>query len=279
MNPNHHNHVKPTKSKSSSSLAAVPHRPRARFPLKLRTVLEDAANEGNDHIISWLPDGKAFKVHQPEMFSKVLMKRYFRQSHFRSFTRQLYHYGFERCEAGAFHHPLFQRDDEQLSWSMSRKMKGGDDVAAGSSSFASTSGGSGPLDAPTYILPATSSSVSTTPHALPIKNFDNLEDVRLQRSTLNPVPLPYHGMNNAFDPSFFSVQNTDNDGDQHDSKKPAAFVEGVKDAALADLMLEPRSIEQMQAQPLSIFMDLFGTAYNSGSTSSPDSKLNRNRTI
>jgi hypothetical protein len=64
-------------------------RARARFPIKLRIVLEDAINESNEHIISWLPNGKAFKVHKPEMFSKLLMKRYFRQSHFRSFTRQV----------------------------------------------------------------------------------------------------------------------------------------------------------------------------------------------
>jgi HSF-type DNA-binding len=64
-------------------------RPRARFPMKLRAVLNDAALEGNEHIISWLPHGKAFKVHKPDLFASMLMRRYFRQSHFRSFTRQV----------------------------------------------------------------------------------------------------------------------------------------------------------------------------------------------
>jgi hypothetical protein len=105
-------------------------RPRARFPMKLRQILRDASSEGNEHIISWLPNGLAFRISQPEMFSKHLMKRYFRQSHYRSFTRQLYHYGFERCEEGAFYHPLFQRDNEVLSYSMGRKKN---DTATGGS--------------------------------------------------------------------------------------------------------------------------------------------------
>lgn len=64
-------------------------RPRARFPMKLRTVLNDALLENNEHIISWLPHGKAFKVHKPDLFASQIMRRYFRQSHFRSFTRQV----------------------------------------------------------------------------------------------------------------------------------------------------------------------------------------------
>mmetsp|Transcript_625 Transcript_625/g.1145 ORF Transcript_625/g.1145 Transcript_625/m.1145 type:complete len:261 (+) Transcript_625:70-852(+) len=97
-------------------------RPRARFPMKLRQVLTDAGVEGNEHIISWLPCGTAFRVHKPVLFTQTIMRRYFRQSHYRSFTRQLYHYGFERCENGAFHHRLFRRDDEFLSFTMTRKL-------------------------------------------------------------------------------------------------------------------------------------------------------------
>jgi hypothetical protein len=76
-------------SVSSSQQSFKNVRPRARFPLKLRAVLNDAAVEGNEHILSWLPNGKAFKVHKPDLFASKLMKRYFRQSHFRSFTRQV----------------------------------------------------------------------------------------------------------------------------------------------------------------------------------------------
>lgn len=59
------------------------------FPTKLRCILDDAVTEGNEHIVSWLPDGKAFKIHNPEAFTKVILRRYFRQTMFKSFTRQL----------------------------------------------------------------------------------------------------------------------------------------------------------------------------------------------
>lgn len=59
------------------------------FPTKLRRLLDDAVADGNEHIISWLPDGKAFKIHDPEAFTQVILKRYFRQTMFKSFTRQL----------------------------------------------------------------------------------------------------------------------------------------------------------------------------------------------
>ena len=59
------------------------------FPTKLRCILDDAVTEGNEHIVSWLPDGKAFKIHNPEAFTKIILRRYFRQTMFKSFTRQL----------------------------------------------------------------------------------------------------------------------------------------------------------------------------------------------
>ena len=139
----------------------------------------------------------------------------------------------------------------------------GDDVAMAASVVPADQGFAGPLN-PSYVMPS----------SLPIKDMESLEDVRLQRSSLNPVSLPYHGMNNTFDPSFFSVNNFD---DSDDTKKPPA-VDAVKDTAttdLAALMLEPRSIEQMQAQPLASLMELFQSSQDSDA----NSKLQRNRTI
>lgn len=62
---------------------------KRNFPFKLVQLLEDATNEGNDDIVSWLPHGKAFKVHKPDQFEAKLMKRYFRQTKYRSFVRQV----------------------------------------------------------------------------------------------------------------------------------------------------------------------------------------------
>ena len=65
------------------------------FPMKLHALLEDAENEANDfsHVVSWLPGGKAFKIHKPEEFCDGLMEEYFqKKSKFKSFTRQVSDY-------------------------------------------------------------------------------------------------------------------------------------------------------------------------------------------
>lgn len=59
------------------------------FPCRLRRLLDDATIELNEHIVSWLPDGKSFKVHDPDTFTAKLLGRYFFQKKFSSFTRQL----------------------------------------------------------------------------------------------------------------------------------------------------------------------------------------------
>lgn len=95
------------------------------FPTKLRCILDDAVTEGNEHIVSWLPDGKAFKIHNPEAFTKVILRRYFRQTMFKSFTRQLYHYGFSKLnddlDHNTFSHPQFRRNDFESCLSIDRK--------------------------------------------------------------------------------------------------------------------------------------------------------------
>lgn len=69
--------------------ASKGHSNKVLFPYKLLQVLEEAERDGNTHIVSWLPHGKAFKVHKPEEFTSMIMQKYFRQSHFKSFTRQV----------------------------------------------------------------------------------------------------------------------------------------------------------------------------------------------
>jgi hypothetical protein len=123
------------------------------FPSKLHDLLEDVEKEGPKRdIVSWLPDGKAFKVHKPIDFCKTIKKNYFEQSQYKSFTRQvslaggpkrllrmtflrsimyisltpwflllqLYLYGFSKIptpgtEAGAFMHLDFVRGNKQQS--------------------------------------------------------------------------------------------------------------------------------------------------------------------
>ena len=58
------------------------------FPFKLRQLLDDAEEENLTHIVSWLGHGQAFKVHKPKEFAEGIMRKHFRQTQFKSFTRR-----------------------------------------------------------------------------------------------------------------------------------------------------------------------------------------------
>ena len=66
-----------------------------RFPARLHSLLDEAEAGGYDRIVSWQPGGRSFRIHQPMMMVPVL-RLHSRQSHYRSFLRQLQAYGFER---------------------------------------------------------------------------------------------------------------------------------------------------------------------------------------
>ncbi|GFH45132.1 hypothetical protein CTEN210_01606 [Chaetoceros tenuissimus] len=70
------------------------------FPIKLHIILKILCNEGSDEIMSWLPHGRSFKVHNTRAFEQVVMKRFFRQSSISSFKRQLNMYGFQKVHYG-----------------------------------------------------------------------------------------------------------------------------------------------------------------------------------
>ena len=55
---------------------------------------------GFSEVVSWLADGKAFRIHDETAFVNTTMKMFFKQSKFKSFTRQLYIYGFLRVLSG-----------------------------------------------------------------------------------------------------------------------------------------------------------------------------------
>lgn len=97
------------------------------FPFKLHSILESSGKSGQESIISWLPSGKAFKIHKPKEFADVIMPQYFNQTKYRSFQRQLYIYGFDRVkdkssdDYGAYFHELFIRGASDLCLDMQRK--------------------------------------------------------------------------------------------------------------------------------------------------------------
>ena len=59
-----------------------------RFPFRLNNMLNDAEAHGNDHIVSWMPDGKMFKVHKHKEFANIVMPLYCRHTRYKSFLRQ-----------------------------------------------------------------------------------------------------------------------------------------------------------------------------------------------
>lgn len=94
------------------------------FPLKLQRILDKLESEGNCSVVSWLPHGRAFMVHNPDRFVHELMPLYFNQTKYSSFQRQLHMYNFQRIttgrDKGAYHHAQFQRGQPVLCQTMQR---------------------------------------------------------------------------------------------------------------------------------------------------------------
>jgi hypothetical protein len=96
------------------------------FPYKLYHLLANVERHGSTHIVSFTPDGRAFKIHDPAAFMKDVAPDFFRQSHISSFVRQLNFYGFDRVShglnRGAFAHPSFLRGRPELLNSIERQI-------------------------------------------------------------------------------------------------------------------------------------------------------------
>jgi len=95
------------------------------FPKRLYDMLENAESDGYAHVISWMPDGKSFKIHNDgsrdkdnEKLIVEVLKKSFNQTRFKSFLRQLQLYGFERTykgpQRGQCKHELFVRGRRDL---------------------------------------------------------------------------------------------------------------------------------------------------------------------
>lgn len=94
------------------------------FPWKLHLMLEHAEKENYQHIVSWVKEGSAFKVHDPREFVEKVMVNYFEQTKFESFRRQLNMYGFRREsrgeDRGVIRHPSFVQGSRHLCKNIQR---------------------------------------------------------------------------------------------------------------------------------------------------------------
>lgn len=78
---------------NNSDAAAMEWKPE-HFPHKMYDLLEDVERKGLEDIVSWLPDGKSFKIHSQIGFEQSIMPLYFSgMSSYKSFRRQLNLYG------------------------------------------------------------------------------------------------------------------------------------------------------------------------------------------
>jgi hypothetical protein len=59
------------------------------FPYKLHCMLEEVEKYNDQHIVSWQPDGKSFRVYRPDDFVNKIMPQYFHQTQYRSFQRMV----------------------------------------------------------------------------------------------------------------------------------------------------------------------------------------------
>lgn len=109
----------PVDSTDSSAILTMKNEDLTRsesvFPAKLHRMLQDADREGFHHIVSWVQGGTAFQVHDVESFMRHVMTKYFDQSKFQSFRRQLNLYQFTRVNSTVhgtyyFHKYFLQRD-------------------------------------------------------------------------------------------------------------------------------------------------------------------------
>jgi hypothetical protein len=93
------------------------------FPLQLQQIL---SNPELDHIISWMPHGFSWRIHQPQLFVNQVMPQYFqKQSKLTSFTRQVNGWGFKRVSTSLdcyeYHHQFFVRDKPHMVHGMRRR--------------------------------------------------------------------------------------------------------------------------------------------------------------
>ena len=86
--------------------------------MQLMDILSDPANAD---IVSWLPHGCSFRIHNRDRFLNEILPPYYKNKKIKytSFTRKLSRWDFVRLssgpDTGAFYHKLFQRDNPKLA--------------------------------------------------------------------------------------------------------------------------------------------------------------------
>jgi hypothetical protein len=75
-------------SRKQAILAGIPYIVTKQFPWKMHELLEQVEQDGREDVVSWLPNGRAFKVHKTDIFVNEIMGSHFQQTKYKSFQRQ-----------------------------------------------------------------------------------------------------------------------------------------------------------------------------------------------
>lgn len=125
---------------------------KLQFPWKLHQLLENVEAEGSVAIVSWLPHGKAFRVHNKPKFVSTVMASYFNSTKYKSFQRNLNLWGFETItqgpDKGSIYNRFFIKNIPDLCTRMIRqKIKGASSDPSSDSSKTSSSAPGASTDA------------------------------------------------------------------------------------------------------------------------------------
>jgi hypothetical protein len=117
-------------SSSSADEEVLAEYQKLYFPWKLHRLLDAADEKGIAGIVSWMPDGGSFKVHNKHVFEEEIMSHYFKSSKFKSFQRSLNLWGFQTAPSSAHkqgecYHPFFLKGFPDMCARMQRtRIKG-----------------------------------------------------------------------------------------------------------------------------------------------------------
>lgn len=101
------------------------------FPFQLHRMLEEASLNGFDGIVCWHPSQNGFIIKKRQLFTSVIMPRYFAHTRWKSFQRQLNFYCFQRISprgdsrGSCYIHPYLVRGNIESCRGIVRRSKKG----------------------------------------------------------------------------------------------------------------------------------------------------------
>jgi len=194
---------KPAVNKDYSTLTCY------SFPEKLYLLL----NNDTTGSVEWFLNGTAFRILNKRVFTDEVIPKYFKQTNFRSFTRQMNAYAFEKFANNvsrfSYFHKSFRRDNPQLLYNMVRKR---DSTSGSGGACVDSNKGTSQQESPSSsIITNASASSETSTESIA---FESQEQSRHRRysedSFLMPdaPPLPSSAIENGKKRKYFDESLT-----------------------------------------------------------------------